>query len=128
VRGGADQLQQVFVSFSLFGKGILEPGMRAKDVRMDSKAFAKLMKEAGVMEGRLNLTRVDLCYAKCCDKARPPSCLSCFAWLSFGRTLHQVEFDGKGEQQPEVRALRCGGILQLAAAPVIAVWLEARCD
>lgn len=60
----------MFISFAVFGKGTLPHEMRPGEIRMDSKAFAKLMKEAGVMEGKLNLTRVDLCFTKCCDKVR----------------------------------------------------------
>jgi p25-alpha len=45
--------------------------MRAADIKMDSKAFIKLMKEAGVMDSRnLNTTRVDLCFTKAADKVR----------------------------------------------------------
>lgn len=51
----------------MFGKGH-RVIMTVDDVRMDSKSFAKLMKEAGVLHGKLNLTRVDLCFTKCCDK------------------------------------------------------------
>jgi hypothetical protein len=64
----AEPLQQVFVSFALFGKGLLPQGAKVSKVKMDSKAFAKLMKEAGMMEGKLNLTRVDLCFTKFCNK------------------------------------------------------------
>ena len=37
-------------------------------VVMDSKGFSKLCKESKIMSGRLDLTRVDLCFTKCCDK------------------------------------------------------------
>jgi hypothetical protein len=46
----AEPLHQVFISFGVFGKGLLPQDMRPSEIRMDSKAFAKLMKEAGVME------------------------------------------------------------------------------
>jgi p25-alpha len=42
--------------------------VRTSDIKMDSKAFAKTMKEAGVMDSRLNTTRVDLCFTKAADK------------------------------------------------------------
>lgn len=73
-RAHAEPLQQVFVSFALFGKGLLPKGVKVSQIKMDSKAFAKLMKDAAVMEGKLDLTRVDLCYAMCCNKVilRPP--------------------------------------------------------
>eukprot|EP00892_Ulva_mutabilis_P010007 jgi/Ulvmu1/7379/UM036_0039.1 len=63
-----DRLEQIFASFAVFGKGSRGANVAPEDIRMDSKAFAKLMKDAGVMYGKLNLTRVDLCFTKCCDK------------------------------------------------------------
>lgn len=57
------------MAFALFGKGLLPKNVNVSQIKMESKAFAKLMKEAGVMEGKLNLTRVDLCFTKCCSKA-----------------------------------------------------------
>lgn len=65
----------MFVSFALFGKGLLPKGVKISTIKMDSKAFSKLMKEAGVMVGKLDLTRVDLCFTKCCNKV----CTTLFA-------------------------------------------------
>jgi p25-alpha len=70
----AGPLRRVFISFALFGKGHLGPDVRTSDIKMDSKAFAKTMKEAGVMDSRLNTTRVDLCFTKAADKARLDTC------------------------------------------------------
>lgn len=58
----------MFVSFASFGKGVHQASIALDKVRMDSKAFAKIMKDAGVMCGKLNLARVDLCFTKCYDK------------------------------------------------------------
>ena len=55
----------------MFGKGHIGSDVRARDVRMDGKAFAKVIKEAGVMSKTLDTTRVDLCFTKSCDKVRP---------------------------------------------------------
>lgn len=64
----AAPINQAFVAFALFGKGHAGAGVKAARVRMDGKAFAKLLKEAGCMGRGLDATRVDLCFAKACDK------------------------------------------------------------
>jgi hypothetical protein len=66
-----DPLQSKFIAFAVFGKGPAaadEAMAKPKSVVMDSKAFAKLCKESKIMSGRLDLTRVDLCFTKCSDK------------------------------------------------------------
>lgn len=75
----ADRLEKVFASFAVFGKGNRGSKIASEDIRMDSKAFSKLMKDAGLMYGKLNLTRVDLCYTKCCEKV----CFTCCATENF---------------------------------------------
>ena len=71
-----DPLQSKFIAFAVFGKGPAAADQavaKPKAVVMDSKGFAKLCKESKIMSGRLDLTRVDLCFTKCCDKARASS-------------------------------------------------------
>lgn len=53
----------------MFGKGRADTDVCPRAVRMNGKAFAKLIREAGVSGRGLDATRVDLCFAKCCDKA-----------------------------------------------------------
>lgn len=68
-----DPLQEKFVSFAIFGKGAGVADAAADDparVVMDSKGFAKLCKEAQIMGGNLDLTRVDLSFTKCSNKVR----------------------------------------------------------
>lgn len=67
----SDPLQEKFVSFAIFGKGAAVADAAAEDpgsVVMDSKGFAKLCKEAQIMAGNLDLTRVDLSFTKCSNK------------------------------------------------------------
>lgn len=67
----SDPLQEKFVSFAVFGKGAAVADAAAEDpdnVVMDSKGFAKLCKEAQLMGGNLDLTRVDLSFTKCSNK------------------------------------------------------------
>lgn len=71
-----DPLQEKFVSFAIFGKGAAVADAAADDpdsVVMDSKGFAKLCKEAQIMCGNLDLTRVDLSFTKCSNKVCPAS-------------------------------------------------------
>jgi hypothetical protein len=73
-----DPLQSKFIAFAVFGKGpaAADQAMaKPKSVVMDSKGFAKLCKESKIMSGRLDLTRVDLCFTKCSDKV----CSNCDA-------------------------------------------------
>ena len=81
----------------------------ALQVVMDSKGFAKLCKESKIMSGRLDLTRVDLCFTKCCDKVRchPPTKL----WLS---TLYHCS----SMPMPSA-ATRCAARLQLPVLPPV---------
>jgi hypothetical protein len=58
----------VFLSFAMFGKGQIGSDIKPRDVRMDGKAFAKVIKEASLMGKALDPTRVDLCFTKCTDK------------------------------------------------------------
>jgi p25-alpha len=76
-QNGADPLRAKFIAFAVFGKGaavMAEAERRPSAVVMDSKGFAKLCKESDIMGSRLDLTRVDLCFTKACDKVRcvPP--------------------------------------------------------
>ena len=64
------------MSFAIFGKGAAVADAAADDpdsVVMDSKGFAKLCKEAQIMGGNLDLTRVDLSFTKCSNKVCPAS-------------------------------------------------------
>ena len=63
-------LKRTFIAYALFGKGHSADSVVPKDVRMDSHAFAKLIKEAGLMHKGLDSTRVDLCFTKSADKVR----------------------------------------------------------
>lgn len=63
------EARQAFIAFALFGKRA-EAHVKGKDVVMDGRAFAKLAKEAGLLDGKLDATRVDLTFAKCADKVR----------------------------------------------------------
>jgi p25-alpha len=68
-----DPLQLKFIAFAVFGKGQAaadQAAVKPKAVLMDSKGFAKLCKESKIMSGRLDLTRVDLCFTKACDRVR----------------------------------------------------------
>ena len=82
-----DPLQLKFIAFAVFGKGQAvadQAAAKPKSVLMDSKGFAKLAKESKIMSGRLDLTRVDLCFTKCSDRVRDSTC---FAALSLGALL-----------------------------------------
>jgi p25-alpha len=75
----ANPLRSKFIAFAVFGKGasvMAEATRRPSGVLMDSKGFAKLCKESDIMGGSLDLTRVDLCFTKACDKVRRLLCAS----------------------------------------------------
>jgi hypothetical protein len=52
----------------MFGKGRTAADVNPRTVRMNGKAFAKLIRESGVLGRGLDATRVDLCFARSCDK------------------------------------------------------------
>lgn len=68
VRCFAAPLNQVFLAYAMFGRGHIGTDVHPCAIRMNGKVFAKLIREAGVLGRGLDATRVDLCYAKCCDK------------------------------------------------------------
>ena len=106
-------LNQVFVAFALFGKGHAGADLRAERVRMDGKAFAKLIKESGCMGRGLDATRVDLCFAKACDKVRACSTLDTkqitanTSACAYATTRHDVRTVGPraGHEAHELRTV-----------------------
>jgi p25-alpha len=96
----AAPLRRVFISYALFGKGRAGGEVQPRDVRMDGAAFAKAIKEAGLGGKGIEATRVDLCFAKCCEKARHCGC-------ALQLPLLPPTMYGAGCMQSRIIALAC---------------------